>query len=518
MLSPRLLGTLGLTAFALAAAAIGAAPAFASLPSVSVATTGTDAPTCGSPASPCKTISYALGLAASGATVHVAAGTYNEQLVISHPVSIVGAGAGHTIIQPSALPTAATDSDSAQPQLAIVDVTPGTTSVSLSSLTVDGSAASTLFNATGCASDYVGVYYHDASGSLSNVAVSNIELPVSLFGCQDGLGIYVATDAGSTTPSHVTMTGLSVTAYDKNGITCDDLGTVCTIASSQVAGIGATPLIAQNGIQIYAASATIAGNSVTGNSYTDPSYTGPGTYYTESTGILVIDAGGLQVTGNTVTGNDGNIYALEDTGGVATAGIPTPGSWLIAGNNASRAVNNSGTSPGSLKVPFGAGIGDGIDVDSTSAPVSVTGNAVANDPEFGIALYGVTGASVQLNAAHGDGDGLYVGGPGTVGAASSHDSFRLNSWTGNQQDGIFADTTTSGLAFTGNLATGNGTLDVLDASTGSGTAGTANSWIATVCSTSSPTAICSHGGFRGPLPPIVRLWITLRGFHWDLHH
>src|ERR1700690_2741697 len=106
MLSPPLLGTPGLPAFALAAAAIGAAPAFASLPSVSVATTGTDAPACGSPASPCKTISYALGLAASGATVHVAAGTYNEQLVISHPVSIVGAGAGHTIIQPSALPTA----------------------------------------------------------------------------------------------------------------------------------------------------------------------------------------------------------------------------------------------------------------------------------------------------------------------------------------------------------------------------------------------------------------------------
>jgi hypothetical protein len=515
-----MLGTLGLTTLALAAAAIGAAPAFASLSSVSVATTGTDAPACGSPASPCKTISYALGIAASGATVHVAAGTYNEQVVISHPVSIVGAGAGHTIIQPSTLPTAATDSDSAQPQLAIVDVTPGTSSVSLSSLTVDGSAASPLFNAFGCASDFIGVYYHDASGSLSNVAVSNIELPVTLFGCQDGLGVYVTTDAGSTTPSHVAMTGLSVTAYDKNGITCDDLGTVCSVTSSQVTGVGPTPLIAQNGIQIYAASAaTIAGNTVTANSYTDPSYTGPGAYYTVSTGILLIDDGSLQVTGNTVTGNDGNIYALEDTGGAATPGIPTPGAWAITGNNASGAVNNSGTSGGgSIKVPFGGGIGDGIDVDSTSAPVSLTGNTVANDPEFGIALYGVTGAAVQLNAAHGDGDGLYVGGPGTVGAASSHDSFSLNSWTGNQQDGIFADTATSGLAFTGNLATGNGTLDVLDASTGSGTAGTANSWVATVCSTSSPTAICKHGGFHGPLPPIFRRWITLRGFHWGLRH
>jgi hypothetical protein len=116
---------------------------------------------------------------------------------------------------------------------------PGTASVSLQGLTIDGSAASTEF--TGCGSDFVGVYYHDASGSLNDVDVTNVELPTELFGCQDGLGIYVAIDAASVTPSNVTMSDVSVTSHDKNGITCDDVGTVCAIGDSQVSGIGPTP-------------------------------------------------------------------------------------------------------------------------------------------------------------------------------------------------------------------------------------------------------------------------------------
>jgi hypothetical protein len=37
-------------------------------------------------------------------------------------------------------------------------------------------------------------------------------------------------------------------AYDKNGIACDDVNTSCTIKGSTVQGLGATNSVAQNGI------------------------------------------------------------------------------------------------------------------------------------------------------------------------------------------------------------------------------------------------------------------------------
>ena len=81
-----------------------------------------------------------------------------------------------------------------------------------------------------------------------------------MFGCQDGLGVYVASDAGAH--STVIMTTDTVQPYDKNGITCDDVGTTCTIESSTVTGIGATPLIAQNGIQaVDTAAVTLSGDT-----------------------------------------------------------------------------------------------------------------------------------------------------------------------------------------------------------------------------------------------------------------
>ena len=71
---------------------------------------------------------------------------------------------------------------------------------------VDGSGAQSQF--TDCSEDFTGVYYHDAVGQLTNDTIRNIELPTADFGCQDGLGVYVASDPG--TNSSVAMTGLNV--------------------------------------------------------------------------------------------------------------------------------------------------------------------------------------------------------------------------------------------------------------------------------------------------------------------
>jgi parallel beta-helix repeat protein len=137
--------------------------------------------------------------------------------------------------------------------------------------------------------------------------------------------------------------------------------------------------------------------------------------------------------------------------------------------------------------------------------VWVTGNSVLNDPEFGIGLYGASDVVVNSNVAKNDEDGLYIGGPGTGSydfTTSAYDptspfynstdnSIDSNTAVNNLQSGIYVDTYTSGNSLVKNVATGNGVTDVVDASSGSGTEGTANSWSKTTCVTSSPVGLCS---------------------------
>ena len=313
---------------------VSSSPAVAA-PSLYISNSGSDSGSCPQ-VSPCQTIGYALRQAAPGATIDVAAGTYPEQLTIDKSVTIDGAGAA-TVIEPDfQLAESETDTDSTTPQGVILYVAPGSTNVNIENLTVNGSAAN--LGSPSCTPDYVGIYYRDATGSVTGVTVTDIE-QLAVFGCQPGPngGIYVATDSGLTAPSGgngttqdwvapasltnstVTMTDDIVNNYDKNGITCDDIGTMCTVTGSTITGLGPIPSNAapqlnngQNGLQVWGASATITDNTVTGNSYTSPQYgvNGSTTEYSVD-GMLLINAGTLTVTDNTVTNNDQDIYALQ---------------------------------------------------------------------------------------------------------------------------------------------------------------------------------------------------------------
>jgi len=59
-----------------------------------VATTGVDTGTCAASASPCATITYAQTQAVAGETIHVAAGTYPELVIVTKPLVFEGANAG----------------------------------------------------------------------------------------------------------------------------------------------------------------------------------------------------------------------------------------------------------------------------------------------------------------------------------------------------------------------------------------------------------------------------------------
>jgi hypothetical protein len=110
----------------------------------------------------------------------------------------------------------------------------------------------------------------------------------------------------------------------------------------------------------------------------------------------------------------------------------------------------------------------GILLFESGAGLVVNNNDV-HDNDDNIPLFTVSGVVVQQNAAR---DSTFY-------------------------DGFFADSDTSGNQFLQNFASGNQLLDCEDLSTGTGTAGTANTWENNTGTTSVPPLICTPP-FGGP--------------------
>ncbi len=431
-----------------------------------VNSTGSDTGTCQLSTLPCATIAYAVTQANPGSTIDVAAGSYPEQLVINEDLTIVGTG-GTVSIDPSTLPTADTDTDSSTSQYAIIDVT-SMASATLRNLVVDGSNAQSQF--TGCGQDFVGVYFHDASGVMKKDIVQNVELSPALLACQDGLGVYVASDSGDH--STVIMTGDTVNTYEKNGVTCDDAGTTCTIESSTVTGIGVTPAIAQNGIQaVDTAAVDLTGDTVSNNSDSG------GGLGNQATGFMIVDVGTLSASTNTLEDNDINAYIGADGTG------PAPGSWTFTGNTVTRATDN--VSGGE------AYYGDGVQIDSTTSPVSVTNNVVTESAENGIVMLGASNVFLHGNTTNDNaGDGIDLAAPAPNSASttpSSNDKASTNTVKGNRGDGILAEAGTTDNTIVRNTVKNNFRYSLEDLGSG-------NKWRTNACkpaNDSSPRGLCS---------------------------
>lgn len=100
-----------------------------------VSPVGTDVPGCGTgTAPPCKTVSYAAGLAYSGDTINVAAGTYIEtrQIVLNAGVNLIGAGQGQTTL------TVASSFPTTTPLISMRSTSISAVGQTVSNLTIDG--------------------------------------------------------------------------------------------------------------------------------------------------------------------------------------------------------------------------------------------------------------------------------------------------------------------------------------------------------------------------------------------
>jgi hypothetical protein len=125
-------------------------------------------------------------------------------------------------------------------------------------------------------------------------------------GNQNGRAVFYVAGA------HGTVSGNTITAYQKNGIVATGTSTAVNVLNNTVTGRGHINTIAQNGIVILSgATALIKGNTVTANWYTPQS--------TVACGLLFIGASGVKQQANSLSDNEVNLCNVGRGGGNTSA-------------------------------------------------------------------------------------------------------------------------------------------------------------------------------------------------------
>ncbi|NNC14073.1 right-handed parallel beta-helix repeat-containing protein [Planctomonas sp. JC2975] len=236
-------------------------------------------------------------------------------------------GAGHTIT--------VTDTPSA-PLLGAAISNAGS-SMSIQNLTLNGEYTAAAPNPADSNAPFFGIRFLSASGSLSNVTVTGITR-----GQTFNFGQAIQVDATAGGPQTVTATNVSVSDFQKNGLTANGEATLNVTGSTlgppdtsiNTAGVAG---IAQNSVQYFGSGGTFSGNTVIGYTANQPS-TG-----SASTGMLIFTANNLTVTNNTFGGAGTDYGILLSSGGTGIT---------ISFNHLARTATPSG-----LEDSFGFGAG-----------------------------------------------------------------------------------------------------------------------------------------------------------------
>ena len=141
-----------------------------------------------------------------------------------------------------------------------------------------------------------GILFDGAGGAITNNTVSGVRQGQS--GCQEGNAIEARNAPFDNTGTDliVTISGNTVSDYQKNGITANG-SVAATITGNVVTGDGPINYIAQNGIQVgYGATAIVRSNTVSGNTYSPTSYV--------ACGLLLFQADGVKASANNLFANE----------------------------------------------------------------------------------------------------------------------------------------------------------------------------------------------------------------------
>jgi hypothetical protein len=318
------------------------------------------------------TIQAAVNASQPFSTIKICPGNYPEQVTITKPLTLIGITAGNAqnpVVQSPAAGVAQNgvslyDPSPVAAQILVKNAGP----VNIGNLAVDGSNN----GLTGCSIDLAGIYYQNASGTISNVAVGNQALSTALNGCQSGEGIYIESGYGSGGSSNVQVNNSSVHGYQKNGITADGSATNVQVANNFIAGQGPTTGAAENGIQFSdGASGSITGNTVLDNIYTGANFA--------ASGILIYSSQGVLIGNNSIGSSQLPIVTVTDSSNPSPLNPNGTADHTTISNNQITNTN----------------VGDGIDVCSNFN--NITGNTVVNTLTSGIHLDSSCGSTGKNN-------------------------------------------------------------------------------------------------------------------------
>jgi len=371
------------------------------------------------------TIQEAVNAAQDGDTILVAAGTYIEQVFVDNLDNLtIRASGGAVTIQ---APTDVTNSivtSSGRDVNSVLTVN-GSLNFTLDNVDIDGAGrGNTIDEGAGPgAANYYGVFLRNSSGTLLEVDITGVREPYTggttvgghpvVSGNQRGVGLGVDND----TIMNFTMTGGSITDFQKNATVISKAN--LNITDVDVVGGGAQTINAQNGFQITGSTGNLSGNHVSGIGYA-----GPQTVY--SAAVLAFGNTGLNITGNTITGTNGETPGAQVVG-IYVFGPPANSGGSISGNTISHVdtgigvygditpsgilIQNNNITNIDLNDPFHAGVDfepnpalmTPYDVDGSAGDDILLGGAGADD------LSGLGGNDyLQGNggndALHGDGD------------------------------------------------------------------------------------------------------------------
>jgi parallel beta-helix repeat protein len=346
-------------------------------------------------------------------TIYVCPGTYPEQVVITKNITLkgvtIGNSGGATITAPaSGLVTNATsiysdDSGNAcggsagclQAQILVQNAT-----ATIEDLTING----TNTNLTSCVDNPIGIFYQNASGTITRNNILNSVQPSGYTGCQGGNGIYVESGATTILPNPspaadatVTISNNNVAGFQKNGIAAAASGSHATIESNVAVGAGPWDGAGQNSILVYGGAAgSVTSNTVGSDVWAPDTFGDTGD---AATGILVgYGSESIAISNNQVSNTQ---Y------GIVVAGCAGCGPNNGVGDGA-EVTNNTIT----LTHFYDA-------IDLCANNTTATGNKITGADESGIHLddscYGsTTGTVVSGNTISGTCAGVLEG-PGAAG-------------------------------------------------------------------------------------------------------
>jgi len=385
-------------------------------------------------------IQAAIDAAADGDTVHVAAGTYREQLELDGKTNVTLTGEGDaTIIEMPDSPVFTNETNTGRDRAAVISVE-NSENVVIQDILVDGRGLAEAMP-SGTNPDFHGVFFGNASGQLDDATVVGIRDSLNTDGTPKGnqrgnAVVVLQDDAADRT---VDLTDNTITDFQKSAISVSGDGLTVNITGNDIDGAGFLPAanaIAQNGIQIASgAGGTISGNTISAIGFQRGDFV--------TTGVLAFEAAdGLEVTNNIFEGP------------VDGSGDPIPNNHvgLYVSGETDDAVITGNSFDGMLYGVFATNNVDGGDYSGNSYTDMIYEVTVVTGP-----MSTWTGANLTLNGSAND---L----PLDVAGSDGPDSFEGTPFNDTLEGGDGADTIDGGDG--ADQIFGNGGDDLLIASAG----------------------------------------------------